>query len=284
LSRASGTQKAVVADFGGALGQDVLKKSVDKLGGGKPDVADLPGFVVTVVESNDAIVEGLQAAIGNGDSENITGEIVEHGVAPAGVLGVNDPARFPDGGRNESKQSSLFESGTEFGAEDDGKSGIGDQEQRMFGIHPRPAIVRETSGGDEHVDVRMKQHGARPGVKDCQNAKTSAQIPRIGRQLLQSIGGGLHQQAVDFLGMGASEWAQTGGQRESHQKVGAAWEAGALFVDPALSLRLVTLRAGAVAAGVVGKDFLLAMIALVDMASQQRRPAGGDIPQSPFLR
>ncbi len=103
LSRAGGTQQAVVADFGGPFGQDVLKKAVDKLGGGKVDAADLLGFVVTVSESDDSVVERFQAAIGDGDAENIAGEIVEHFVATAGVLGVNDPARFPDGGWNESE-------------------------------------------------------------------------------------------------------------------------------------------------------------------------------------
>ena len=72
----------------------------------------------------------------------------------------------------------------------------------MFGIHPRLAVWRETSGGDEHVNVRMKQHGARPGVKDGQSADAGAEILRIGRQFLQGIGGSLHEQAVDFLGVG----------------------------------------------------------------------------------
>ena len=57
----------------------------------------------------------------------------------------------------------------------------------------------------------------------------------------------------------------------------------ALFFKPALRLVLVTLRTGAVAAGVIGKDFLLAVIALIDMASKQRRAAGLDIAKSPFL-
>jgi hypothetical protein len=92
LRRASGTEQAIVSDLGHALGQNVLEKSVDKLGGGKPDVADLLGLVVTVAESHDAVVERLQAAVGNGDSENIAGEIVQHLVAAAGVLGVNNPA------------------------------------------------------------------------------------------------------------------------------------------------------------------------------------------------
>lgn len=278
LMRASGTEEAVVADLGCALRQDVLKKTVDELSGGKPNVADLLGLVVTVAESNHAVIKSFQAAVGNGDSENIAGEILEHLVAAAGVLGVNNPARFPDGDGDEAKKSSILESGTEFGTEDDGEGRIGNQEEGVFGINPGLAIRRETAGGDEHVNVRMKQHGARPGVKDGQGADASAEIVRIGRQFLQGIGGGLHDQAVDFLRMGACQWAEFGGQSKSDQKVGTLREAIALFVDPALGLRLMTLRAGAVAAGVIGKDFLLAMIALVDVASQRRRPADGDIP------
>jgi hypothetical protein len=170
-----------------------------------------------------------------------------------------------------------LESGTEFGAEDDGEGRIGNQEEGMFGMNPRLAIGRETSGGDEHVDVRMKQHGARPGVEDGQGAEAGAQILRIGGQFLQGMGSGLHEQAVDFLGVRSSDWPEFGGQSKGDQKVRTLREAVALFVDPALGLRLMTLRAGAVAAGVVGKDFLLAMIALIDVASQRRRPADGDI-------
>ena len=153
----------------------------------------------------------------------------------------------------------------------------------MFGLDPGLVIGGETSGGDQHMDVRVKQHGARPGVKDGQNPQARAQILGIGRQLLQGIGSGLHQQAVDFFRMEPCEWPQLGGQSESHQKVGTRRETGALFLDPANGLRLVTLRATAVSAGVIREDFLLAVTALVDVASQQRRPAGGDIPQSPFL-
>jgi hypothetical protein len=156
LSGTSGTEEAVVADLGRAFGQDVLEKSVDKLDSGKPNVADFLGLVVTVAESNNAVVKRLQAAIGNGDAKNIAGKIVEHLVASAGMLGVNHPTRLPDGGRTESKKSSFFKSRTEFGAEDDREGRIGNQEERVFGINPRLAIGRETSSGDEHMDVRMK--------------------------------------------------------------------------------------------------------------------------------
>jgi hypothetical protein len=129
----------------------------------------------------------------------------------------------------------------------------------------------------------MKQHCARPRVEDSQSAETCAQIAGIGRELLESIGGRLHQQAVNFLRVRSSQWSEFCGESEGHQKIGTSREAVVLFVDPALGLRLMTLRTGAVAAGVIGKDFLLAVSALVEVASQQRRPAGGDIAQRAFL-
>jgi hypothetical protein len=49
------------------------------------------------------------------------------------------------------------------------------------------------------------------------------------------------------------------------------------------SLILVTLWTGAIAAGVVGKHVLLAVIALIDMTSKERRTASSNISQSPFL-
>ncbi len=57
----------------------------------------------------------------------------------------------------------------------------------------------------------------------------------------------------------------------------------ALFFKPAFGLVLVTLRAGTISAGVIRVDFPLAVIALMDVASEERRAAGGNIPQSPVL-
>ena len=81
----------------------MLKKAVNEFRGGKRDMANLLSFVVAVAETDDAIVEGFQAAVGNRDPEDVTAEIVEHFVATASVLGTNDPAKLPDGGGSESK-------------------------------------------------------------------------------------------------------------------------------------------------------------------------------------
>ena len=82
--------------------------------------------------------------------------------------------------------------------------------------------------------------------------------------------------------MGTSQWTQVRRQGEGHQEIGTGQKAAALPNKPALGLILVTLRAGAIAAGVVGKDFLPAVIALVDMTSKERCMASGNIPECPF--
>ena len=104
LRAAGRTEDAVVADFRGALGQNVLKKPVNELGCGKLDVANLLSLVVAITETNNAVGEGFQTAVGNGDAENVAAKIVEHFVASASMLGMNDPADLPDGGWNESKK------------------------------------------------------------------------------------------------------------------------------------------------------------------------------------
>lgn len=83
--------------------------------------------------------------------------------------------------------------------------------------------------------------------------------------------------------MRAGQRAQLCGEREGHQEVGTGQEMAALFFNPAFGLILVTLRTGTIPAGVIRENFLLAVIALMDMASEERRAAGGNIPQSPFL-
>jgi len=113
------TEEAIVTDLRKTFGRDVLKEAVNELGGGKRDMASLLSVVVGVAKTDDAVIEGFQPTVGDGNAEDVAGQIVEHLVAAAGVLGMDDPAKLPDGGRNESKESGLFQTVTEFGAEDD---------------------------------------------------------------------------------------------------------------------------------------------------------------------
>jgi len=136
-----GTEDAVITNFGEAFGQDVLKEAVNELGGGKRDMTDLLSLVVTVAKTDDAVVERFQTAVGNGDAENVAGKIVEHLVAASSVLGMNDPADLPDGGRNESKETRLFQTGTELGAKISDRAGSGTRKRGCLGF------TQETSSG-----------------------------------------------------------------------------------------------------------------------------------------
>jgi hypothetical protein len=121
------------------------------------------------------VVEGLQPAVGDRKTELVAAEIPEDFIAAARMLGVNDPAQFPDGGRNEAEACRLFQTLSEFGAEQDRQSTDGNEELGMFRIDPGLSIGRQASGGDEHVDVRMEQHGAGPGVKNGESTNPCAE-------------------------------------------------------------------------------------------------------------
>jgi hypothetical protein len=95
LELAGRAEDAVVADFGGAPGQDVLKKPMDELDAGKGDVANLMRPIVGVAKTNLPIFDGFQAAIGDSDAENVACQIPEDPVATASLLGMHDPFLLP---------------------------------------------------------------------------------------------------------------------------------------------------------------------------------------------
>jgi len=97
----------------------VLKKASDEFDAGQGNAAYLLGAVVAIPEADRAIVDGFDAAVGDGDAEHVPTEVVEDLVATAGVLGMNDPVFLPDRYRCMREQSRLFQSVTKLGAEDD---------------------------------------------------------------------------------------------------------------------------------------------------------------------
>lgn len=123
------------------------------------------------------------------------------------MLAVDNPSLLPDIGRGLFKQAGLFQSGAHFGGEDLRQGFDRNQKLRILGLNPVGAIKREASGSDKHVDVRVVEHGAGPGVQHREHPQTCAKKSRICSQLLQGIGGGFHEQAVDDFGVLLSQWA-----------------------------------------------------------------------------
>lgn len=129
----------------------------------------------------------------------------------------------------------------------------------------------------------MVQQGPRPGMQHAQAAEPSPEIAGIARELLQGRRGTLHQQTIDGFRVSARQGAHLLGQGEGQEDVGTGEQVGALLLKPAFSVLAVTLRTGAVTAGVGRLARLAAVIALVHVASEVRGTAELELLQGSLL-
>jgi len=247
-----GTEQAVGAHLGEAPGQDVLQEAGDEAAGLQGAVVDPAGAVVAVAEGDEAVLEALEAAVDQGDTIDVAGEVAEDGLTGAGVLEVDDPALAPDVRGNLVVEAGLAEGSAQLGAEEDGQSPARDEEVGSPGGDPAGrGPVAPSPGGDQEVNVGVVEQGPRPGVQDSETAGPGAEVAGVGGELEEGLSGRGHQQAVDDLLMRAGEAAQLGGQREGDEEVGAGQQARALALQPPAGLVGVALGAVPVAAGVV---------------------------------
>ena len=71
------------------------EESADELLSGQVDALDLLAAVVPVTESDLALVEAFDPAMGDGNAKHIASQIVQDLLALAGVLAMNDPVLLP---------------------------------------------------------------------------------------------------------------------------------------------------------------------------------------------
>ena len=68
----------------------------------------------------------------------------------------------------------------------------GNQKPGVFGIDPC-AIGGEAARSDQHVNVRVQEHGAGPGMENGQSADTGPEKPGIVGEFLEGVRRGFHQ-------------------------------------------------------------------------------------------
>ena len=95
----------------------MLKESRDELDSRQSDTANLLRAVIAVAESDYTVVDGFKPAVGDGDPEDVACEVVEHLIAAAGMLGMNDPVFLPHRYGRVGEQSRPVQSRTEFRTE-----------------------------------------------------------------------------------------------------------------------------------------------------------------------
>ena len=164
-----------------------------------------------------AVGQRYQSMVGDGDAVGVTAEILEHIFgAPEGRFGVDDPIfseqRSQPGCEDFGlrKQSQIagkmklavlkggLESGHEFAAKHTSEYLDGKKEART-GSNPAGVIERESSGGDNTVDMGMKLELLVPGMQHAEEADLSPEMCGVPRHLQKRFCAGPQQQTIDDL-------------------------------------------------------------------------------------
>lgn len=161
----SGAVQSVVPNFSQAAGQNVLEEPFDKLPHREPDPFDLLGSVVPIAKGDLALLQAFQARVGDSDAEHVAAQIIEHFLAPAGMLSMHDPFLAPGLGGDLEQQTGVLDCVSDLGSKHFGQSLDWKQELGIFRRQPLLAVERQTSGADQKVRVRVVEHGAGPGMQ-----------------------------------------------------------------------------------------------------------------------
>ena len=249
-------------DFHEAIGQDVLKEPAEKLhdvevGSAGAGTADFP-----VGEGDRAVRERHNAAVGDGDLEDIGGEGGEGGVAVVVGLTVDVPGDGPDLGVDVLQQAGVAHLFFEEGAVDGGEGFDGDKEVGAGG-HPGRAVLGEATAGHDVVDVGVVLELPAPGVQDPgEPREVGPDEALVGGEPFEGARRGVEHGLVGEALMRADEGAEGLGDGKGQEKMGP----GQLFVqvvlEPLLGCMLLTLGTVAVATGMMDAVVLPTALAL----------------------
>ena len=158
-------EQAEVADFHTTIGQDMLEEAAEKLhdvevGGAGAGTADFP-----VGESDGTVLEAYDAAVGDGNPEDVGGEGGEGGMARVIGLTVDVPRDGPHLGIDVLQQSGLAHLFFEERTVDRGEGFDGDKEVGA-GRVPSGAVLREAFARNDVVDMGVVLQLPAPGVQD----------------------------------------------------------------------------------------------------------------------
>jgi len=264
LGRAEETE---IADLDETLGQDVLEEAVDELFSREGAERDLAGSGRAVAKGDLVVFELDQAAVADGDTEDVGSQVLEGSVAVADRFAVDDPILLPDIGWDGVGEAGFLKGVMEFGPEDSGEGFDGEQEV-MVGREPGAVIGGQPTGRDEIVNVRMVGQVASPGVQDADQTELSPDKTGVLGQMLCCSCRGLKEQVINKRLVTAGEWAQGGGQGEGEHEVRDWQQQILLFLQPFLGFVILALGAVSVAAGMVAELKLVALRAGEDLPTQ----------------
>lgn len=244
----SGVEEAVVADFHEALGEDVLEEAAHELEGREGHGSPSVGVGLFVSEEYGIVVYLEDSVVGDGDPEDIGGEVLEGVSAIAHRLRVDVPGDVPDLGVDLVEECCLFHLIAELGSEEDGQSFDGEEEMEVGGV---PGMVFDGDGSswDDIVDMGVVVELTAPGVKDAEEAwEIGSDVLGISSQGGHGLGRGCEHGIVGGALVAADEGVELLGSGEGDQEMGPWHLPLHLFMEPLMSFLVLTGRAVAVSA------------------------------------
>lgn len=170
---AIGIDKTVVADLHETGGEEVLQETADKLHDIEGKSSGSFAVGLTITDQDDAVLDSDDAGVGDGDPEDVGGEVFESGFAGAHGLAVNIPVDLPDCLRNLIEALGLLDQVAELGAKDF-RQGFDGQEEIDFGGMPGAIARADGAACNNVVDVGVILKGSAPGVEHAEEARQIA--------------------------------------------------------------------------------------------------------------
>jgi len=173
---------------------------------------DLGGFQAAVV------AEGEQAAVGEGDAEDVGSQVFESSLSVADWLAMDDPILLPDFSRHLGQEWRLFQVVVEFCSEQLGKR-LDWNEEVVMGGQPGLPVRSQGTTGDQVVDMGVISQVAGPGMEYAQHPDLSAEMARVLSECLCGFRRSLEEQVVVELLVAAGGLAQSLRESEGEQEV-----------------------------------------------------------------
>ena len=135
--------------------QYVLQEAAHELVTMQTRLAPSPRCTMLVADGDTSVVEPDDAALGDGNTEHIAGEVAQHRLdAITPCRAVNDPGLRPCRLGQDEIGTAAGECGFHFGAHEDGEC-LGRNEVVPARGTPVATVVGDAATGDEAMDMRM---------------------------------------------------------------------------------------------------------------------------------
>ena len=159
-----------MTDFHEALREHVLEEPADKFDGVEGGGSWARTAGLTVGKGDGAVFESYKTSVGDGDPEDIRGEVGEGGVAMGTRLRVDVPGEVSDLWVDVLQPSGSAHVFFEEGSVDGRESSDGDKEVGSGG-KPSAAVLRESTARDDVVNMGMVLELSSPGMQDAGKAR-----------------------------------------------------------------------------------------------------------------